>query len=592
MLNANLDIDSKSIEDLYDWFRNEIMVVNRRYQRKLVWSLDEKKALISSITADYPIPLLLFVRYEEKREILDGMQRLEAITSFIEQKYDLDGKYFDLDSTALTKDLKDKGVIEQKTPILPRDISTGFTRYKFAVSEYSAKNSDIDEVFRRINSNGKTLSKQELRSAGCLSNFSELVRKIAIIIRGDTSHSDILKLNNMSKISIGTDNLNYGVCINDHFYVTNGVLTRSCIRASDDEELVANILAYIALEEKPTSGSTSLDSYYGVHNTPFSSEQRQKLETYIQTKGEDKISESFIFVYETIKELFESSNTNFKTHILGQETSSKKSPRYFQAVFLALYETLIIEKMKIKDKAGLLTQLENTGNTTIQVTDGGRWAAQTRQKSVEDLKALILRHFEESDEKIINHAWITEIDNILTSSKTEQTNYDFKQGFIKLDGNHRFDDDCLDQVVATCVGINNISKESKGFVVIGISDKGSCSDRIKHLYDVDSIEKNGFYINGIDHEAMRLYGNLDDYFNAIKDKIKSKSFNEPLKQQILKDIKLYDYKDHHLIKIEVKSVGEVCSLDDTVYLRQGTSTDELKTMSEVIELTGNYNKGI
>ncbi|WP_219906557.1 DUF262 domain-containing protein [Photobacterium phosphoreum] len=589
----NLDIDSKAIEDLYNWYDKEVLIVNRRYQRKLVWSLDEKKALISSIISEYPIPLLLFVKVGDKREILDGMQRLEAISSFIEQKFDIDGNYFDLDSTALTKDLKDKGAIEQKTPILPRDTSTAFARYKFAISEYSADDSHIDEVFRRINSNGKTLSKQELRSAGCLSNFSELVRKISTIIRGDTSHSDILKLNAMNNISIGSDRLEYGVCIDDHFYVNNGILTRSCIRASADEELVANILAYISLDEKPTSGSTSLDSYYGIHDTVYAGEQRDKLETYIQTKGSETISDNFIYVYETIKNLFTTKGISFKSHILSNTTTSKKSPRYYQALFLAMYELLINDQMVINDIDGLFNQLYGTGNTTIQVTDGGRWAAQTREKSVNDLKALILRHFKMSEERVVNHAWITDIDNILTSSKTEQPNYDFKQGFITLDGNHRFNEECLTNIVATCIGINNIGKYAKGFVLIGIGDTEACANRIKELYNIDSISKNGFHINGIDHEAVRLFGTLDNYFNAIKDKIQLKTFNEALKQQILKDIKMCDYDGHHLIKIEIKSVGEVCSLDNQIYLRQGTSTTNLTPdIQKVIELTTNYNNGI
>lgn len=37
-----LDIDSKTIEELYDWYISENLLVNRRYQRKLVWGISEK----------------------------------------------------------------------------------------------------------------------------------------------------------------------------------------------------------------------------------------------------------------------------------------------------------------------------------------------------------------------------------------------------------------------------------------------------------------------------------------------------------------------------------------------------------------------
>ncbi|MCA4056398.1 DUF262 domain-containing protein [Escherichia coli] len=202
MPNENLDIDSRTTEQLYEWYLQGNLIVNRRYQRKLVWSLEEKTSLISSMLQQYPIPLLLFVTINEQREILDGMQRLEAIMSFIEQRFSLDGQYFDLDSIALTKQLKDNGTLIQKEPILSRDSSAIIARYRFAISEYSSTNENIDEVFRRINSNGKILSKQELRSAGTVSNFSELVRSISTSIRGDTSHSDIMNLGNDSNLLI------------------------------------------------------------------------------------------------------------------------------------------------------------------------------------------------------------------------------------------------------------------------------------------------------------------------------------------------------------------------------------------------------
>ncbi|MEZ9254464.1 DUF262 domain-containing protein [Vibrio cyclitrophicus] len=592
MLNANVDIDSKSIEELYDWYKKEVLIVNRRYQRKLVWSLEEKKALISSILESYPIPLLLFVRIQDSREILDGMQRLEAVMSFIEQRFDFDGKYFDLDSTAFTKDLKDRGILVQREPILERVSSTALARYKFAVSEYSSTEPDIDEVFRRINSSGKTLSSQELRSAGAISNYSELVRKVATTIRGDTSHSDVLNLNAMSTISIGNDNLNYGVCINDHFFVTNGILSRACIRESNDEELIANILGYIALDKKPPSGSTVLDDFYGIKDTVHSQEQREKLDLYIQRTGSSTISSNMTYVYEQIKCLFEDHTVNFKNHILGSDTTSQKSPRYYQAVFLAFYELLVIENKEISDPKALLEQLTNIGNTVIQNTGGGRWAAISRQKSIDDIKALIDRYFKLKPEQVQNHAWITEIDQILTSSRTEQANYDFKQGLVTLDGNSKLNEESLEQIVATCVGINNIGKDANGFVLIGVADQQHCAVRIKELYGVDAIEKNEFYITGIDHEATVLYGDLDKYLGAIKDKISALDFTENLKQQILKDIEVYDYKGFHLIKIAVKSVGSVCSLNNVTYLRQGTSTTPLTDINKIIALAQNYNSGL
>ncbi|MCA2127021.1 DUF262 domain-containing protein [Enterobacter hormaechei] len=588
MPNENLDIDSRTTEQLYDWFLKGNLIVNRRYQRKLVWSLEEKTSLISSMLQQYPIPLLLFVTINEQREILDGMQRLEAIMSFIEQRFTLNGQYFDLDSIALTKELKDNGTLTQKNPVLSRESSATIARYRFAISEYSSTDANIDEVFRRINSNGKILSKQELRSAGTVSNFSELVRSISTAIRGDTSHSDIMNLKQMHKISISNDRLEYGVNIDNHFYIKHHILTRRSIRDSADEELIANILAYISLEEKPTSGSTSLDTFYGQGNSSHAQGLRQQLEAYIQTNNANSLKQNFIAVYELITTLYDGKNETFRSHILGDENSSQECPRYYQAVFLAIYDLIFNKNMQLSDKDGLFEQLKNTGNSVIIVTDGGRWAASTREKSVNDLIAMITRYFQPAPQRYVNHAWITEIRNLLTNSRTEQPSYDFKQGFFNLSGDHNFDDGCLKGILQTCVAINNIGKSAKGYILVGIAETKATAERIQQLYGVSPIEFNGFYINGIDHEAMISSGSIDDYFMLIKQKIQEYNFTETLKQQLLKNIEFCSYSGLHILKIEIQSTGEICDFENQFYIRQGSSTEPLTDAQQISALFKTY----
>ena len=66
-------------------FTERMLYVNRKYQRKLVWSVKEEQSLIDSIIKKYPIPLILLAETDNnKYEIIDGMQRLNAIFSFID----------------------------------------------------------------------------------------------------------------------------------------------------------------------------------------------------------------------------------------------------------------------------------------------------------------------------------------------------------------------------------------------------------------------------------------------------------------------------------------------------------------------------
>lgn len=72
--------NGKVVERSYEDYRNNQYLVNRRYQRKLVWELEEKQAFIDSLANGYPVPLFLFAKCvykgQDRSEIIDGMQRL------------------------------------------------------------------------------------------------------------------------------------------------------------------------------------------------------------------------------------------------------------------------------------------------------------------------------------------------------------------------------------------------------------------------------------------------------------------------------------------------------------------------------------
>ena len=52
-----LTIRSESVQRMYGFYRENKLIVNRRYQRKLVWGIDEKAAFIDSVLKEYPVPL-------------------------------------------------------------------------------------------------------------------------------------------------------------------------------------------------------------------------------------------------------------------------------------------------------------------------------------------------------------------------------------------------------------------------------------------------------------------------------------------------------------------------------------------------------
>ena len=172
------------MQALYREYREGKLLVNRKYQRKLVWSVDEKRQLIDSILRGYPIPLILLAERPDvhgpgKFEIIDGIQRFNAIFTFIENAFDYNGKFFDVAEFARAKQAAEDGVFRSVTdqPLLDRQECANLLDYHIAVTVYpTAEEGNITEVFGRINSAGRQLSYQEQRQAGVDTGFARLVR--------------------------------------------------------------------------------------------------------------------------------------------------------------------------------------------------------------------------------------------------------------------------------------------------------------------------------------------------------------------------------------------------------------------------------
>jgi len=191
------------------------------------------------------------------------MQRLNAVFAFLENEYPVEGTYFNLDTLADTKLLKDQGKLVQQQPVMSRERSNAVANYTVAMSVYrSDDDASVDEVFRRINAGGRRLLRQGLRQAGTLSSLADLVRIISARIRGDTSPGNILPLGVMPKLSITNNNLPYGVNVDEIFWVSQGVLRRDDVRESADEQLVLDLLLDMLVDPLENSGMRTRDAYY------------------------------------------------------------------------------------------------------------------------------------------------------------------------------------------------------------------------------------------------------------------------------------------------------------------------------------------
>ena len=87
----------RTIKDLVELREAEFMVPNPEYQRGEVWTVDQQKKLIDSVMRSYQLPIIYLHditrtvagRVQERFEIIDGQQRINALRRFIAGEFSL-----------------------------------------------------------------------------------------------------------------------------------------------------------------------------------------------------------------------------------------------------------------------------------------------------------------------------------------------------------------------------------------------------------------------------------------------------------------------------------------------------------------------
>ena len=154
-----------TINELTLMFRNRQINLDPGFQRHSVWTLNDRRRLIQSILAGYPLPSVFLYRRDLKGrlvyDVIDGKQRLETIFMFTKL-----GR-FKRDWFNIKFDLGD-GPDWYDWPQIKRHFRSRratFDSYKLQTVEVTGDLSQIIDLFVRINSTGKRLTSGEKRHA-------------------------------------------------------------------------------------------------------------------------------------------------------------------------------------------------------------------------------------------------------------------------------------------------------------------------------------------------------------------------------------------------------------------------------------------
>ena len=158
----SLDFSFNELADMHD---AEELIINPEFQRMFRWSEGSQARFIESLLLELPVPPIFLIEREDRvYELIDGLQRISSYLHF-RGSLEIDGQRLEplrLSECDIVPELNGKIYSE-----LPRSLEIKLKR-SYIRAEILRKESDARlryYMFKRLNTGGEILSRQEVRNA-------------------------------------------------------------------------------------------------------------------------------------------------------------------------------------------------------------------------------------------------------------------------------------------------------------------------------------------------------------------------------------------------------------------------------------------
>lgn len=205
---------------------------------------------------------------------------------------------------------------------------------------------------------------------------------------------------------------------------------------------------------------------------------------------------------------------------------------------------------------------------------GGAWSAKEKTEVVTKTVSILKSAFvERTEADPMHYSYATEIETLLKQSKTENAQYDFKQGIHDLVSGKR-NEQLISKIFKTLTAMGNSGKNATGYILIGVADKFEDAEKISRKYEVEYIKVGNFYITGIDGEVSHFYNNdYDAYFSQIKNTLQQMPLDEHYRRQIGTKMRMVNYYGRAVIIIKIVSDNGAVMFENNYYTRTGANND-------------------
>lgn len=222
-----------SIRDFEEWEKRGELILQPKFQRRPVWSYKARSYLMDTILRGKPIPKI-YMRQDVNpksrralREIVDGQQRLHAVLAFLKDAFKI--------SRAHHPEFGGKSFSE-----LDEDTQRDVLKYEFVVDLLQdMPDSELFNVFARLNTYSEKLKPQELRNAKWFGDFKSCVYQLSEELTP--------------------------------FFIENNILTEKAVLRMGEAEYLSHLL--LAMQDGIQEGSSQplLESAYKKYDDEFPS---------------------------------------------------------------------------------------------------------------------------------------------------------------------------------------------------------------------------------------------------------------------------------------------------------------------------------
>ena len=160
--------------DFQQWQEAGTLVISPKFQRRGVWSRAAQSFLIDTLLLGLPVPpiYLRVVQDTNKkaviREVVDGQQRVNAVLSYMNDRYGLSRN---IESSCIGKRYSE----------LDEEQRDAISQYSFICEVlYGVEDRDILQIFARLNTNAVRANAQELRNGKYFGEFKQSCYNLAV----------------------------------------------------------------------------------------------------------------------------------------------------------------------------------------------------------------------------------------------------------------------------------------------------------------------------------------------------------------------------------------------------------------------------